>query len=147
MRKSISLLTLLAVVGLMTGGCANAEKKLGRGLSNTAEIVRMGEFRRSMEQSAFLESPDTAYGVGFVKGMNRTLARTGIGIYEVLTFPFPKYEPICTDYLKPNPVYPDGYEPGVLDDSMFTSDSYTGFSGGEIAPFIPGSRFRVFDEQ
>ena len=28
---------------------------------------------------------------------------------------------------------------------MFDTDTYTGFSGGDVAPFIPGSRFRVFD--
>ena len=28
---------------------------------------------------------------------------------------------------------------------MFDTDTYTGFSGGDIAPFLPGSRFKVFD--
>jgi hypothetical protein len=28
---------------------------------------------------------------------------------------------------------------------VFDTDTYMGFSGGDVAPFIPGSRFRVFD--
>ena len=64
----------------MATGCANVERKLGRGLNNTWEIVRGGEFRRTMEQTALFDSPDTAYGAGFFTGLNRTLARTGVGI-------------------------------------------------------------------
>jgi len=42
--------------------------------------------RRTMEQTALFESSDTAYGKGFISGLNRSLARTGVGIYEVVTF-------------------------------------------------------------
>jgi hypothetical protein len=28
---------------------------------------------------------------------------------------------------------------------MFATDTNLGFSGGDVAPFIPGSRFRIFD--
>jgi hypothetical protein len=40
---------------------------------------------------------------------------------------------------------PDSYRPGLISDSLFDTDAYTGFGGGEVAPGIPGSRFRVFD--
>ena len=28
---------------------------------------------------------------------------------------------------------------------MFDSDRMMGFSGGDVAPWLPGSKFRVFD--
>ena len=53
--------------------------------------------------------------------------------------------PIWTTYLNPEPVYPDSYRPGLIEDSTFATDTMLGFSGGDIAPFVPGSRFKVFD--
>lgn len=145
MRNNFSLLALLAVTGVMASGCANVERKFGRGMANTFEIVRGGEFRRTMEQTALFESPDRAATTGFVRGINRTLARTGIGVYEMVTAPLPPYGPIFTNHFAPDPVYPDNFAPGVLADSMFATDTSIGFSGGDVVPFIPGSRFRVFD--
>ena len=114
-------------------------------MSNSYEIVRGGEFRRTMEQTALFEGPDTAYSVGFVHGLDRTLARTGIGVYEVVTAPFPPYHPLFTDKFSVGPVYPDNYQPGLIADSMFATDTELGYSGGDVLPFIPGERFRVFD--
>jgi putative exosortase-associated protein (TIGR04073 family) len=90
-------------------------------------------------------SPDTAYGVGFIKGLNRTLVRTGVGVYEMVTAPLPPYDPVFTDYLSPHPVYPDNYTPNLVEDSTFATDTNLGFSGGDVMPFAPGSRFRIFD--
>ena len=145
MSKSLPLLALAAAVGLMATGCANTEAKFGRGMSNLSEPLRLGEMRRSMEQTAITDGPDTAYGAGFIKGLNRTLARTGLGVYEVVTAPFPPYDPVWTSYLSPKPVYPDSYKPTLIEDSSFATDTNLGFSGGDVAPFMPGSRFRIFD--
>ncbi|MCW5554833.1 MAG: exosortase system-associated protein, TIGR04073 family [Verrucomicrobiae bacterium] len=145
MRKSASFLGTVLLLGVLASGCAGPEKKLGRGMNNFYEIVRGSEVRRTMEQTALFESPDRAYTTGLVRGMNRTLARTGIGLYEIITFPFPSYDPIATDYLTPEPIYPDNYRPRLLSDSAFATDASIGFSGGDVAPFIPGSRFRIFD--
>jgi len=73
------------------------------------------------------------------------VARTGLGLYEMITFPFPPYHPIATKYFTPGPAYPESYKPGLISDPLFDTDTYTGFSGGDIAPFVPGSRFKVFD--
>jgi putative exosortase-associated protein (TIGR04073 family) len=149
MHKTLPLLALLATAAVLATGCANTEKKLGRGMSNMFEIVRGGEFRRTVEQTSVFDSPDEGYTTGFVRGFNRTLARTGVGVYEVVTAPFPTpghgYDPICTDYLAPAPVYPDNYTPALAEDTMFATDTNLGFSGGDIAPMVPGSRFRIFD--
>ncbi|HPU56456.1 MAG TPA: exosortase system-associated protein, TIGR04073 family [Verrucomicrobiota bacterium] len=144
MRTTISLL-VLAVAATMVTGCAKVERKFGLGMANTLEILRGGEFRRTVEQAALWDTPDYAYTTGVIRGVNRTLARTGIGIYEIITAPLPPYDPILTDYFAPGPVYPDNYVPGVVADSLFATDTSIGFSGGDVIPFMPGSRFRIFD--
>src|SRR5882724_3340730 len=143
MRKTVSLLALVALAATFSTGCANTERKFGRGVSNMFEIVRGGEFRRSMEQTSLFDGPDMAYSTGFFRGINRTLARTGLGVYEVVTAPFPPYDPQWTDYLAPGAVYPDSYTPSIVEDSMFSTDTNLGFSGGDVLPFAPGSRFRI----
>jgi putative exosortase-associated protein (TIGR04073 family) len=145
MRKTFSLLVGVAIVATLASGCARMENKLGRGLNNSFELVRGGEMRRTLEQTALFDSPDTAYTTGFIRGVNRALARTGVGIYEVVTAPLPPYDPVFTSYLAPNPVYPDNYTPGLVADSMFATDTYAGFSGGDILPLVPGNRFQVFE--
>jgi putative exosortase-associated protein (TIGR04073 family) len=144
MRNILSLLAVLAI-GALASGCANTEQKFGRGTDNFFEIVRFGEFRRTVEQTSVLDSPDVGYTTGVVRGFNRTLARTGMGVYEMITAPFPPYGPIFTDHFAPNPVYPDNYTPRRLEDSFFATDTTMGFSGGDVAPFFPGSRFHIFD--
>jgi putative exosortase-associated protein (TIGR04073 family) len=133
------------MAGVLACGCANVENKFGRGMSNAFEPVRLGEMRRSIEQTALFDGPDAGYSTGFIKGLNRTLARTGIGIYEMVTAPFPPYDPVFTSYLSPGPVYPDSYTPGIKEGSTFATDANLGFSGGDVAPLIPGSKFRIFD--
>lgn len=145
MRKTASLFAILALTAVLSSGCANTEKKFGRGFGNMMEIVRGGEFRRTMEQTALWDGSDAAYGVGFFRGLNRTMARTGLGIYEVVTAPFPPYDAQWTDKFAPGPVYPDNYMPNLMEDSMFATDTNLGFSGGDVAPMLPGVRFRIFD--
>jgi putative exosortase-associated protein (TIGR04073 family) len=149
MRNVISLLALAGLAALFTSGCAGPEQKLGRGVSNTLEVTRLGEMRRSIEQTAIFESPSAGYTAGAVRGFNRTLARTGLGLFEIVTFPVPMpetgYGPIFTRYFTPGPAYPESYKPGLISETTFDTDTYTGFTGGDVVPFIPGSRFRVFD--
>ena len=145
MRKTLPLLALVVIAAALTSGCANVEQKFGRGMSNLIEPLRMGEIRRSMEQTALFEGPEVGYTGGFITGLNRTLARTGIGIYEIVTAPIPPYGPVATDYLTPNPVFPDSYQPGLIEGSTFATDTNLGYSGGDVMPFVPGSRFRIFD--
>ena len=98
-----------------------------------------------MEQTALLDGPDVAYTTGFIRGFNRSLVRTGVGVYEMITAPFPPYDPVFTDYMTVNPVYPDSYTPHLMADPTFGPDTSLGFAGGDVAPLFPGSRFRIFD--
>ncbi len=145
MRHAIPFLAVIALAAALGTGCAGPEQKLGRGLSNTFEIVRLGEMRHSIEQAEIFDPSGPSFTTGLVTGFDRSIARTGIGLYEVVTFPIPSYDPVCTDYLSPNAVFPASYTPGRMSDPIFDTDTYTGFSGGDVAPFIPGSRFHVFD--
>ena len=157
----------LALLGAMAlaAGCAGPERKLGRGMLNLTEFARGGEIRRSMEQTYLWDDTESTYTTGLIRGFNRSVARTAIGIYEIVTFPIPSYDPVLTStnriYPDPNmrnrkypfggmvlteyPTYPDSYRPGIMDDSIFATDTSLGFSGGDVAPMIQGSRFRIFD--
>jgi len=144
MRKLIFPLAAVAVL-LAAAGCQGPEQKLGRGLSNSYEIVRWGELRRSIELNTIEPTSGAGY-YGLIHGIDRSLARTGLGVVETITFPVttPDYKPMFTKYLAPDPVFPASYKPGRFSDSLFDTDTYTGFSGGDVAPFVPGSRFSIF---
>jgi putative exosortase-associated protein (TIGR04073 family) len=145
MKNLVSRLGIVLLLGILASGCAGPEKKLGRGLSNMYDIVRLGDMRRTIEQSSLFETQGGTYASGVVRGFNRSISRFGLGVYETITFPIPSYDPIWTSYLTPNPVYPDNYKPRLMDDSLFATDTAIGFSGGDVAPMVPGSRFRIFD--
>jgi putative exosortase-associated protein (TIGR04073 family) len=146
LNKSSVFLPLVAVSCLLAG-CAGPEQKLGRGINNTAEVFRFGEVRRSIEQTAIFGSPDQSRTIGFIHGMDRSFERVGAGLYEVVTFPIPNHSP--GDYgpiMRPaDPVYPDSYKPNWVITSTLQPDASLGFGGGDVMPFIPGSRFRIFD--
>ncbi|MDB6054031.1 MAG: hypothetical protein JWN25_1554 [Verrucomicrobiales bacterium] len=142
MRKHFASFASILALPLLMIGCAGPEAKLGRGINNITEFPRGGEIRRSMEQTAFFSSPDVGYTTGFIHGFNRSVARTFVGAYEIITFPIPSYDPIYTPV---NPVYPDTYKPKLINEPMFQADSSIGFGGGDVAPHFPGSRFKIFD--
>jgi len=163
--RSINFL-LPVLLGATLTGCAGPEEKLGRGLINATEFARGGQIRRSIEQTALWNGSDYAFTTGFFRGFNRSVVRTAIGVYEVVTFPLPPYGPVMTSkteifpdesvatlsypygglVLTPDAPYPANYRPGMLSDSLFDTDSSLGFSGGDVMPIIPGSRFRIFDD-
>jgi len=141
MRMGLKHISLLAGVVALSVGCASAERKLGRGITNLMEPLRMGEFGRSYEQTYLWDGPEAAYSEGIVRGVNRTIGRTVVGAVEIVSFPIPS-EP----YFKPEkPVYPDVYKPGVLDSGSIQADAAIGFDSGDVAPFLPGSRFKIFE--
>jgi putative exosortase-associated protein (TIGR04073 family) len=147
MLKKISVLLPVAVLSCLVAGCAGPTEKLGRGFNNLDEFPRGGEMRRGFEQTAVFGSPDQSYTTGLIHGFSRSMERTFVGAYEVLTFPIPNHKP--GDYgpiMHPaDPVYPDSYKPNWLSDAITSPDTNLGFAGGDIAPIIPGCRFHIFD--
>lgn len=154
MRKSVFLLAIAGMACVLFTGCTSGtsgitgpQRKLGRGINNLTEIPRGGEMRRSIEQTGIFHGPEVAYTSGVIHGFNRSISRTLVGAYEIVTFPFPNgpgkdFSPIM---LPERTVYPDAYRPGLLGDSLFSTDTNLGFSGGDVMPFVPGSRFKIFD--
>jgi len=62
MRRFSSLLSIVpfAALAVIATGCAGPEQKFGRGLANVTEPIRLGELRRTMEQTAISEGADVA---------------------------------------------------------------------------------------
>jgi putative exosortase-associated protein (TIGR04073 family) len=151
MRKSVFFLAIAGFAALIFTGCSSPsmtgpERKFGRGVSNITEFARLGEIRRSMEQTGVFHGPGHSPSA-FIHGFNRSISRTMVGAYEMVTFPIPNgrgkdYGPLI---LPETPVYPDNYKPGLLDDTMYATDTNLGMSGGDFMPHFPGSRFKVFD--
>jgi putative exosortase-associated protein (TIGR04073 family) len=148
MHKLSATIISLAGGALLMTGCAGPEAKLGRGINNITEPFRMGELRRSLEETAILGNPDLEFTTGLIHGIDRTAVRTGAGLYEVVTFPIPNHSPMNYGpiILPENPVYPDSYKPSYLADQIVSPDTSLGFGGGDILPMIPGSRFHIFDQ-
>lgn len=108
-RRSLTVVvTILVVIGLLTlsapSYAQDAFKKLGRGVVNTftgwLEIPK-GVVDETKQNNVF-----TGLTVGTIKGIGLGLVRTGAGIYETLTFPFP---------------IPEGYEPIVKPEFVYSS--------------------------
>jgi putative exosortase-associated protein (TIGR04073 family) len=101
-------LGLLLLVGLLWVSPVSAEElyressevhsmmtKLGRGATNV--LTGWLELPKQVVQSINETDPVTGTIVGFVRGVGWTYARTVVGVYEIVTFPFPapkNYEPL-----------------------------------------------------
>jgi len=126
----------------------------------------MGEIQRSVEQTALWDGADKAYTTGFMRGLNRSIVRTAVGAYEIVTCPIGPYHALLTPKgrlwpdpsvrtykfphggfaLPEDPAYPDSFKPGIMEGPPFDTDTALGFTGGEVFPFFPGSKFRIFDD-
>jgi putative exosortase-associated protein (TIGR04073 family) len=104
--------SLFALALLLTGSLAMADiqappasdqgptRKLGRGLGNIA--YGSSEILDSIFSVNYAEGNAAAFSYGVVRGVGRTFARLGYGVFEVLTFPFPTsrgtyYPPYLSD--------------------------------------------------
>ena len=73
-----------------------ASRKFGRGWANL--IYGAAEIPLAMKRQAELETDSAGAIFGFVEGVKRWCVRSGVGVYEIFTFPFPvnnrSYRPI-----------------------------------------------------
>ena len=84
-------------------------RKLGRGIANIAFGIT--EFPQSMCLINQREGNSAAFSYGVVKGIGRTLARIGSGVYDVTTFACPSYRGSYRTILPSNiPWIHSGYE-------------------------------------
>lgn len=69
--------------------------KLGRGVANT--LTGWVELPKNIYQTSVEDNAFAGMTLGLAKGAGMTIVRTGAGIYEIATFPFPlpeEYKPI-----------------------------------------------------
>ena len=62
-------------------------RKLGRGIGNI--LYGSSEIFDSMSDVNYAEGNSAAFSYGLVRGLGRTFARLGYGVFETVTFPFP----------------------------------------------------------
>ncbi len=76
-------------------------RKLGRGFSNL--LLAVTDWQVTIAETNDAEG-NQSIPYGFVKGAGRFFARTGTGLFDVLTFPFPlnkeKYTPVLQDNVR-----------------------------------------------
>ena len=65
-------------------------RKLGRGLGNIA--FGLTELPTSMMSVNYFEGNSAAFSYGIVRGVGRTLARLGYGLYDTFLFPVAAYK-------------------------------------------------------
>ena len=147
MRTALSLLSLAALAALFTAGCAGPEQRLGSGVNNVTEFARLGEMQRSMEQYTMFD-PQAGMATGLIHGFDQSVYRTVAGAYQIVTFPAGNLLTQTSfeqKYIPKGTPYPDSYHPGLPALTTFQTDTYMGFSGGNIAPIVPGNRFSIFE--
>ena len=89
MKKGL-LIALVMVMVLAVASTSYAQdpaKKLGRGLANI--LTGWIELPKNIYDVSVEENPLAGLTIGLAKGIGMTIVRTGAGIYEVVTFPFP----------------------------------------------------------
>jgi len=103
----LGMLTMSVPVFANVDPVADPVHKLGRGVANTATGVLELPFSISTVNAQ--NGPVAAVSWGVLHGVGSAIARTSVGILEVLTFPFPLigvgYEPIMQPefLLEPEP--------------------------------------------
>ena len=91
------LLGSLVLISLPAGAWAQDPiHKMGRGVVNV--LTGWLELPKQIHLGAQESNPVTGLAQGTLKGMSLTLLRTGIGIYEAVTFPIPYPEHFASPY-------------------------------------------------
>lgn len=98
MAKKAAVGLVVALVALSVPAVCFADDaftKLGRGVANT--FTGWVELPKNIHSTSVEDNVFTGVTLGVAKGAGMTIVRTGAGIYEVATFPFPvpqDYRPI-----------------------------------------------------
>lgn len=88
MLSAIIVVVLLGVAVLATPSFANDPfTKLGRGVANT--LTGWVELPKNIYDTSVQENAFSGITMGLAKGVGMTVVRTGAGLYEIATFPFP----------------------------------------------------------
>ena len=86
--KNAGLLAVVFFLGTASACYAeDAFTKLGRGVANT--LTGWVELPKNVYDTSVEENAFAGMTLGLAKGAGMTLVRTGAGIFELVTFPFP----------------------------------------------------------
>ena len=98
-RQGVGMVVGFAIVSSAAPVWADEQgpmRKLGRGMANVAYSIF--ELPIQIVEVRDTDGPVAASTLGVVKGLVGVLERTTVGVYEILTFPFPQptgtYEPM-----------------------------------------------------
>ncbi len=95
--KKLVFLSLFVSAFLISQPCyaQDAFTKLGRGVSNT--LTGWVELPKNIYNTSAEDNAFAGLTLGTAKGVGMAIVRTGAGLYEVATFPFPinpEYRPV-----------------------------------------------------
>jgi putative exosortase-associated protein (TIGR04073 family) len=99
----LGILMVLTLVA-STSYAQDPAKKLGRGVANV--LTGWVELPKNIYDTSVEDNPLSGLTIGLAKGVGMTIVRTGAGVYETVTFPFP---------------IPEGYEPVLEPEFVFKS--------------------------
>jgi len=103
MLKKIMLSLMILALLTQTAIAQDPAIKLGRGLANV--LTGWVELPKNIYDTCVEENILSGFTVGLAKGIGMTIVRTGAGVYEVVTFPFP---------------VPEGYVPVLEPEFVFS---------------------------
>ena len=89
MKKALIIcVALVTILSIATASYAqDPAKKLGRGVANI--LTGWLEIPKNIYNTSIETNPMVGITVGTAKGIGMGIVRTGAGVYEVITFPFP----------------------------------------------------------
>jgi putative exosortase-associated protein (TIGR04073 family) len=99
----IICVAVLMLLNIATASYAqDMGKKLYRGLANV--VTGWIELPKNIYDTSVEDNPLSGITIGLAKGVGMTIVRTGAGVYETVTFPFP---------------IPEGYTPVLEPEYVF----------------------------
>ena len=89
MKKGIIAGVALLMVFCLTTACfaQDPAKKLGRGVANI--LTGWVEIPKNVYDTSVEDNIFSGITIGLAKGLGMAVVRTGAGVYETVTFPFP----------------------------------------------------------
>jgi putative exosortase-associated protein (TIGR04073 family) len=89
MKKGIILAVVLLTIFAMATTCYAQDpgKKIMRGLANV--LTGWVELPKNIYETSVEDNIFAGLTIGLAKGIGMTIVRTGAGLYETITFPFP----------------------------------------------------------
>ena len=89
MKKGIIVVIALMMIVSIATTCYAQDpgKKLMRGLANV--LTGWVELPKNIYETSVEDNVFAGLTIGLAKGVGMTIVRTGAGVYETITFPFP----------------------------------------------------------